>query len=554
MGITDRVKSRLLRNSYVKKLNHRVKARKFYRDGISRSKHSKKILFWTTGGMIIQSHLEGMMGVALKMRGHDVKMVLCDGVYKACAKRVDFPEVEMKDWGKYCPSCIRQNSQLFDRLGLDYSYISELVPQEKVLELRQLADSVTLQNFNTLTYNELYVGSHLESAMMRHTRGGSFEGHEDLLREYAFVVLINAAASANAIKAFKPDRVCMSHGIYADWGPALSEALNAGIPVTSYICCYLSAHFYFGTISKFDETFLNVTSDSWNKIKSKPLTESQTQRVENFLDQRYKHNVTRDMHGLLKNYRGDRDHFFSHYGISGDKPVWGIMTHINWDAVSDYFPMLHKSFDDWLAETIKTIWNITDVQWLIKIHPSEINDNPLTGCQKFIENNFPELPGHIKVLKMDDDISPLDFYSLLDGGVTVMGTGGLELALQGKPVILAGKAHYSGKGFTLDPQSDEEYKNLLARASDIGKLDKHESDLAWKYGYTYFISKQIPLLPNVGEDLHINFSMIDRLLPGRNSYIDFLCDRIIDSKDFIMPDELAEKNHIEDKEQIRQSM
>ena len=207
MGITDRVKSRLLRYSYIKKLNHRVKARKFYKGGISRNKDSKKILFWTTGGMIIQSHLEGVIAAALKMRGHNVKMVLCDGVYKACAKRVDFPDVEMKDWGKYCPSCIRQSSQLFDSLGLDYSYISELVPSEKVRQLRDIADSVNLENFTALTYNKLGVGSHLESAMMRHTRGGSFEGHGDLLKEYAFAVLVNAAASFNMINIFKPDRI-----------------------------------------------------------------------------------------------------------------------------------------------------------------------------------------------------------------------------------------------------------------------------------------------------------------------------------------------------------
>ena len=216
MGLTDRVKSRLLRYSYIKKLNHRVKARKLYKGGISRNRHSKKILFWTTGGMIIQSHLEGIIAMALKMRGHKVKMVLCDGVYKACAKRVDFPDVEMKDWGKYCPSCIRQNSQLFDSLGLDYSYTSDLVSAEKVKQLRGIADSVNLENFRKLTYNELRVGSHLESAMMRHTKGGSFDGHEDLLKEYAFAVLVNAAASYNMINGFKPDRIYMSHGIYAD--------------------------------------------------------------------------------------------------------------------------------------------------------------------------------------------------------------------------------------------------------------------------------------------------------------------------------------------------
>ncbi|MBX7043914.1 MAG: hypothetical protein K1X85_13545 [Ignavibacteria bacterium] len=554
MGITDRVKSRLLRNSYVKKLNTRRKAGMLYRQGLAKGVHSKKIVFWSTGGMIIQSHLEGIIAAALKLRGHNVKVVLCDGLYKACAKRVDFPEAGIDQWAKYCPSCIRQNSQLFDRLGLDYVYIGELVSPSRAEDLRRQADKVTLENYKELSYNGLNVGNHLESAMNRHTRGGGFKGHEALLREYAYAVLVSAAASAEYIRKEKPERMYMSHGIYADWGPPLSEALKAGIPVSSYICCYLNAHFFFGTVSDTHETFLSISKESWDKISSAELSETARERVEHFLDQRYMNKVSRDMHGILKNYKGDRGHFMRHYGLEEGKPVWGIMTHINWDAASDYFPMIYKDFDTWLYETIKTLWNMKDVQWLIKIHPSEINDNPLTGCQKFIEKNFPDLPPHIKVLKMDDDISPLDFYSLLDGGVTVMGTGGLELSLQGKPVILAGEAHYSGKGFTYDAKNESEYSSLLSNASRLGRLDDKMSELAWKYGYTYFIRKQVPLTPTIGEDLHIDFALLDHLLPGKNPYMDFLCDRIIDGKDFILPEELVKAMYAEDKEQIRQAM
>ncbi|MEZ4689361.1 MAG: hypothetical protein R3A12_03945 [Ignavibacteria bacterium] len=41
------------------------------------------------------------------------------------------------------------------------------------------------------------------------------------------------------------------------------------------------------------------------------------------------------------------------YGLDKNKPVWGIMTHINWDAASDYFDMIYENFDEWLFETIK---------------------------------------------------------------------------------------------------------------------------------------------------------------------------------------------------------
>lgn len=549
--MVDKTKKMLLKSNIVKKLNTRLKARKFYRQGKKRVKDTEKILFWSTGGMIIQTNLESVIASSLKLRGHKVKMILCDGVFKACAKRVDFPEVQIKDWGKYCNSCIRQNTKLLEKMGLEYSYTSDFITKEKAESLREKASKVTLQNYKELTLDKMNLGNHLESAMMRHTRGDSYEGLEEILREYAFAVLVTAHTSETAIKKYKPTKIYMSHGIYADWGPALSMAVKYNIPSTSYVCCYLTAHFFFGTVDSFKETFLNISEKTWAEISKLEFTEIKKKRLDNFINRRYLNNITADMKGILKDYKGDREFFMKKYRLDPEKPVWGIMTHINWDAVSDYFPMIYKNFDEWLYETVKEIIEIKDVQWLIKIHPSELNDNPLTGCQKFIEKNFPVIPDHIKVIKMDDDISPHDFYSLLDGGVTVYGTGGLELSIQGKPVILAGKAHYSGKGFTYDADSDEEYIKLLRKTPEINLINEEMRLMALKYGYVYFIQKQIPLLPTINDNLYIDFDKLNFLLPGKNKFMDFICDRIIDGGDFVLPEELVELNHVNEKDQIR---
>ncbi|MEO8209175.1 MAG: hypothetical protein ABI840_01330, partial [bacterium] len=488
---------------------------------------------------------------SLKLRGHKVHMIICDSVYKACARRVDHAEDPVKEWAKYCPSCIRNISRLIERLGISYSYISDFVDENRQAELRRMANEVNYENHTNLSLNGIHLGTHLVSAMLRHTKGNPYDGIEEILKEFAYTVLITADASEEAIKKLKPTKVYMSHGIYADWGPPLSVSLTKNLPVISYFSCYLNAHFFFGTVYKFHETFLTISNESWNKYKNLELTEIQKQRLYNFLYRRYLHNETADMKGILKEYKGENEIFYKKYDLDPNKPIWGIMTHINWDAISDYFRMIHGNFDEWLKETVKEIYNVKDIQWLIKIHPSEINDNPFTGCQKFIENNFPDLPSHIKIIKMDDEISPKDFYNLLDGGVTVMGTGGLELAMQGKPVILAGDAHYSNKGFTYDANSDEQYKELLHNAKNIGALDSEKKSLALKYGYIYFILKQIPLIPAIGEDLFIDFTKINQLFPGNNKFIDFLCDIIINGGDFILPENLVEKMHITEKDQIR---
>jgi len=551
LSIITSIKATLLRNGYVREANKKHKLKKFYGKGNGSGKHSKTILFWSTGGMIIQSNIEAAIACALKLRGHNVKMVLCDGVYKACAKRVDFPDVGIDDWGKFCKSCVSQNSKLFERLGLEYTYIGELVSADTTERLKAAANKIDMTNFKELHLDGIHLGSHLESSMMRHTKGGSFEGIERIMKEYAFTILMNAEASIEAIKRFQPSSMYMSHGIYADWGPALSVSLMKDIPVTSYLCCYLPTHFFFGTVKTFSETFLSMHEPTWNLYKDSSLNEVQKLRLQHFLERRYKNNIARDMIGLLKEYKGNTDTLYEKYGLKKEKPIWGLMTHINWDAASDYFPMIYKNFDEWLYETVKEIVNIKDVQWLIKIHPSELNDNPDTGCQKFLEKYFPELPDHVKILKMDDDISPLDFYDLLDGGVTVMGTGGLELSVHGKPVILAGGAHYSNKGFTHDAKSDEHYKQLLKSAGNLKRLDEEKHRLALNYAYIYFIKKQIPVLPTVNEELKIDFEKLDFLVPGKNLFMDFICDRIVNGGDFVLPDNLVELTHVEQRDQIR---
>lgn len=552
MVFVNKVKRKLSQNKLVKRVNKNLRLRKLYRNSVDKPGNGKTILFWSTGGMLIQTNLEAVNACALKLRGHNVKMILCDGIYTACAKRVDNPEVGMNDWAKYCPGCIKKNSQIPEKLGIEYEYLSSFITNEGLEKLREISRNVTFENYKDFKYNNYNIGTHIASAMVRHTRGGSFNGLDELLKEYAFAVLVVTETSDKAMSAYKPDAVYMSHGIYADWGPACTVSLEKKIPVISYVCSYLNLHFYYGIIRNHKETFTGIRNTTWDLYKDKTLTENQKNRLLEFLRRRYMNKISGDMKNLIKDYTGDTEFFINKYGLDRSKPVWGIMTHINWDAASDYFPMVYYNFDEWLYDTIKTIYEVKDVQWLIKIHPSEKIDNPETGCQKFIEKNFPDLPSHIKIVKMDDDISPEDFYSLLSGAVTVMGTGGLELSLKGKPVILAGEAHYSGKGFTHDSMDKDHYRKMLREVSRIEKSDEKKLNAAFMYAYIYFILKQIPLPPAIGKDLRLDIDNLNSIFPGQDKFTDFLCDAIAEGRDMILPEELIRKIKIEEQDQIRQ--
>ncbi|HVD60397.1 MAG TPA: hypothetical protein VNC11_05955 [Gemmatimonadaceae bacterium] len=522
--------------------HRRWKMQQLYNRARPSPSEAPTILFWVPGGMPLLLHVEGVIAAALRLRGYNVHAIICDAPYKACVVREITTGVPLERWADACAKCIRSTRGVLDILGIPYSSIGDYVSSEQREALRQQAMQVDRNNVSTLMHKDILVGHNVLSTITRYLQGAQLAEGEDIVREYAYSALVSAEAARKALDRFKPMRVFMSHGTYVDWGPALHTALNRGIPVTGWKASYLTSRFFFRHIedgSRID--FHKLSERAWNARKRTPLTPDEEESLRGFLDRRYHQRVSFDMKRLQK-YTGEVDRFREKYKLQDGKPVWGIMAHINWDSVSDYSPMAYQSFDEWMVDTVKVVSKLPDVQWLIKVHPIEAYDNPAAGVQRLIETHFPNLPDHVHVIPAEEEISPLEFFQLLDGGVSVYGTSGLELAVQGKPIILSGEAHYGGKGFTYDGLDIESYRALLARAHKLGPLSEEATKLARAYAYSYFVQRQVPI-PIVRDPNSIWWNLQherrDQLLPGADPFLDFICEHLIAGEDFVMDRELV---------------
>lgn len=510
------------------------------------------ILFWVPGGMPMMLDVEGAIASAMELRGHKVHAIICDGVFRACIKREIKDSLPIEEWGQVCSSCSREARNVLQGMGVSYSFIGDYVDTTDRHRLRQQAENVTWESLHDLRFENVNVGSNARSAILRYLQGFDFDNNVALVREYAYSALITAAAAQQAMESHLASRIFMSHGVYAEWGPALRMAIAKHIPITAWMASYLKARFYFRHVE--DESridFHNMSSAAWQEWKTKPLTQTEDSRLDDYVRQRYQKGVSFDMK-RFKNYTGDIAVLRKKYGLIEDKPIWGVMAHINWDTVSDYSPMAYESFNAWIVDTVKVISRITDVYWILKVHPAESWDNPESGVERLVQEQYPDLASHVRIFGAEEEISPLEFYELVDGGVTVYGTAGLELAVLGKPVICAGEAHYGGKGFTHDGLTPEAYRELLQKAPTVGKLNIDTISLARRYAYTYFIRRQIPMA--VVNDLStrwwkFQFDKRKNLLQGNDHFVDFICARITNGQDFIMNDSLV--NEIEQAEAAR---
>lgn len=514
---------------------------KLYEKGSRVDPSKGTLLFWVPGGMPLLLHVEASIAAAMKLRGYNVHAIICNAPYRGCAIRTVQEGIPIAKWRDACPTCTRKTTAVLETMGIPYSYNGDFISDEERDKLWRDTADVTWDTLDTLEWDGLHVGSNVRSSIVRYLQGAALTGHEAIVHEYAYSGLVAACTAARAFERFKPWRIFMSHGTYIDWGPALHTAFERGIPVTGWKASYLSWHFYLRHVedpSRID--FKKLSRKCWEEIKAHELTPEENARLNKFLVDRYHNKISFDMKNL-KTYRADVSELKKKYAPS-DKPVWAVLAHINWDSVSDYAPMAYPSFDDWMIDTIRHAIQITDVQWLIKIHPIEAWDNPASGVQRLIEREFPNLPDHVRVIPAEEDVSPANMFELIDGGVTVYGTAGLELALMGKPVILGGEAHYGGLGFTYEGLTPITYREFLRKAARLGPLTDEQRANVRKYAYSHFVQRQVPLeiVHDPGTEWWaLQHQKRDLLLPGNDEFVQFICDCLVEGKDFNMPERLV---------------
>lgn len=495
----------------------------------------KKIFFWSMGGMTAILMVEALIAKSLEVRGHDVSFIICDGSIKACIK---LEENKNKNHNEQeCFSCKKQFVQLLKKIRLKYIMLNELANNSeysKSFKIESDIEKLKTENIN--------IGLDIKASLVRYMQGKNYlSAEENIKKMYAESALKVLDASKTLIEIYKPDIVVMSHGVYVDWGPALKNFLNSKIKVITWCAAYDKCKFFISGVREANNADPHLFGDEkvfFEKLK-KDVVESS---IDKFFHERYFLKNSFDMkenNMFLDKQSKDMLPFFR-----DNKPIWGIFTHINWDAPENFIPMLYSSFNEWIIDTLKVIINDKKNNYIVRIHPAEkwCNDEG-TGVEEYIYREFSELPAHIKIIGKHENISSINIYEIIRGGITVFGTPGIELSMLGKPVILAGKPSYAQRGFTLDSHSKEEYRERLKNIEQYQLLDETKVELAKKVAYVYFIKKQVPIYMLYNKNSQwwdIQFDKLSNILPGKDPIIDFICEQIIDGGDFVLSEELVE--------------
>ena len=325
-----------------------------------------------------------------------------------------------------------------------------------------------------LSYKNIHIGDLLYDTYLRQTGEGSIDHIDHSFLSFIFRAVLFTHFYQNIFDSYNIRAVVLGHMVYTQWGILAREALAN------------EANVYSRQLGPKEFTIKKYTNlDEAKEYELRPSQELFSEIWEHHREKA----VASGEEYINQRIRGDEDEIDASNAYSNDKEILTkkevtelldlnkdkknvvIMSHVFTDAHHQDSKMLFPDYLTWLRETLRVASRNDSVNWVVKPHPSanryNCNQTVSTEVEKINPNNqF----GNLKVFP--SKVNTKTVVECADIIVTAKGTAGLEFPSLGIPAVIAGKTPYSGFGFNIEPNTKEEYFDLLNNMSEIEPLNQ----------------------------------------------------------------------------------
>jgi hypothetical protein len=300
-----------------------------------------------------------------------------------------------------------------------------------------------------------------------------------------------AKAIFDWLQAEKPDLLVIPNGTILELGVAYQVARLLGIETVTFEFADQQERIW---LAQNDEIMQHNTADLWNSLGNQPLPEKAKLALTGLFGAR------KNAH-LWGNFARQWQQNPVKGGASvreslklDERPLALLATNVLGDSLTLGRQRITQTMAEMIVRTIAYFMRHPEVQLVVRVHPGELKTHG-TSMVDVINQAYPELPENIHIIRPEDKTNTYDLMEIADFGLVYTTTVGMEMAMSGLPVIVTGKTHYAGKGFTLDPQTWKEYEQMLEQVSHnptSERLTPEQVEKAWLYAYLFFFEFSLP--------------------------------------------------------------
>jgi hypothetical protein len=490
----------------------------------------KRIFFWSLQKSPPWLEIEYVLATALRLRGHDVRGVLCDGLLPICERNLGPQERPP------CAVCFRRLARYEEAFGFDFARLTEFISIEDCERAEGLVARTPTDDLPALVVKGVRVGRLARSELHRYYRGFIFDPLGEALPAYrqwlvAGVLLI--WLFERVLDHTQPDILITSCGKKLLAACAYELARLRGIHVVTWDTSPLYPN---GLELSHNKPAVEVhLEDVWAEVSKQDLSNKELTELDKFMRRWSRSEITPFPYNPRP--MEDEQIIRQQLGLRPQSPTVVAFTNTSWDMAVVDRDIGFESMYDWIFSLVQYAIIHPEIDLIMRAHPAEkkvpshLKSRTLVVAE--IRKRYESLPSNIKFIEGDSPISSYTLGEMAQVATLYTGMLGLEFALRGKRPWIAGDVTFRGKGFTLDLASRENMYALLDKNLFDNQLSEEEVKLAQRFAYLW-IFRHVFRNPFVKPaDNHFSLGSFRALAPGGHPVIEDLCEALLAGKPFI---------------------
>jgi hypothetical protein len=475
----------------------------------------RRVLVLTPRDWAAHVQYEAVIGHGLRLRGADVRFVTCGGRLEVCDRANIYEAPPMP-----CTTCSNYVTRSLDAHGFPLDQLAHHWRDEdgRWPEL----DEVPVSELDDVELDGLPLGRLVSIPLRWFLCAAAIEDDPlggQIGRAFLRSARRIAAALGRILDETRPDTVLLLNGLFLFESIAWELCRQRGIDVVTYERAFRKETLVF---SRDVPAGFYDLSDRW-RTEDRPLTPDEADELDDYLARR------------RVGQAFDQFWTFDEMALPqvDDGRLVSLFTNLTWDTAVIGRDVAFPDIRDWLTAAVGAFAARPRHRLVVRVHPSE---RALPGKETrdslaaFVAQRFPSLPANVTVVAPDDLSSSYPLMDASDLGLVYTSTTGLELALAGTPVMVAGETHYRGKGFTIDVSSPTEFERRLDEVLADPDVFRPDVDAARRYAHFFFFRAPVRA-PFVVEPLpglaRLTTTDGRALRPGAQADLDAICDLLL---------------------------
>ncbi|BAY26004.1 group 1 glycosyl transferase [Calothrix sp. NIES-2100] len=488
----------------------------------------KKVLFFSPyGAGLVHKQVDAVVATSLRLRGCEVLVVGCDGIYQNCA-------VARFDNNK-CQECTHIGKDFFANVfELPFIQIGNFIETQDYIAANKWLETVSPENYASATYQGLAIGQWVTSTIYTLFRisaaGLSRKDVQTVHRKYLIDGFVTYQALVRIFSEYQPTNIFLFNARFAPYRVAFEVARQMKIDIITHERGFIDNSFtFFDNYPTWNTQPILDCVKSWENTT---LTSEEIEQTKNYFIQR-EYGVNINWHAFY-NFQTNYIDVRQKLRIPSDAKILAVFT----SSEDELAALTDKAK---ITEQFEIIANLIEIfrnrnEYLVIRHHPLIGGNGTDILETYsLTKAYKQIfsaPENVRFVMPSEQLTSYALLWNAEAAIACFSTVAIEAIARGIPTAILETSAYEKAAQHIINNHDQEHLNQIVDRLFAYKDKFTTEDLKKVYRFTnaYFFQFSHKFRVIGIRDFHylnLQFETLDELKPGSDPTLDKVCDRIM---------------------------